>query len=572
MSVKRSGFAASMKKISKPFRKIPTVRESAGWATIPEMLEFSIDRHADNIAYITPANDSVSQLTYGRVHQYITKLARHLRQLGIEKGDHVAILGENRPEWGISFFAVSWIGAVAIPLDARASLEDHKFILSFSSAKAVILSLPFYTGINSIVPQLTDLKHVVLMDSIEEIGKKYAYGIGAGNIDPEDLLEILFTSGTTGNPKGVMLSHRNIVSNVDDMHRTIEYSPQDRAFSILPIHHSYECTGGMIATFGSGMSVYYARGLKPRDLLRDLNLAKPTVWLTAPLILEKLYVRIQKEMSGQRGFKAMISKALPKKIIGRKIKQRLGLENIRLIASGGAALPCWVSEGLNEYGLLAIQGYGLSEASPLITVNPPSAPRLESIGMVIPSDDVEIRDTNAEGEGEIAAKGPNIMKGYYKNKAATEETVTEDGWLLTGDIGYFDEDGYLYITGRKKFVIITKGGKNVHPEEIEEKLTRSPYIEEALVFSPDETAIQALIYPDIEAVRNKLERMGEEFSPEKVWELIGTEVRGTNRALEHYKKIRHFAIRLEEFPKTTTRKIKRFLFKNLNLKPETKII
>lgn len=561
-----------MKKLSKPVRKIPTLRESSGLTTIPEMLEQSIDRYADNLAYVTPRDSSVSRLTYGQVHQYITKLARHLKELGIEKGDHVAILGENRPEWGISFFAVSWIGAVAIPLDARASLSDHKFILSFSSAKAVILSGSFYSGINSVIPELPDLKHVILMDGIEEIGNKYAYGAGAGDIDPEDLLEILFTSGTTGNPKGVMLSHRNIMSNVDDIHRTIEYNPPDRAFSILPIHHSYECTGGLIATFGSGMSVYYATGLKPRELLWDLNLAKPTVWLTAPLILEKLYVRIQKEMSGQKGFKRIMSKALPKKVIGRKIKQSLGLENIRLIVSGGAALPGWVSAGLNEYGLEVIQGYGLSEASPLITVNPPSDPRFESIGMVIPSDDVEIRDADEEGNGEIAAKGPNITKGYYRNKAATEETLTEDGWLLTGDIGYFDEDGYLYITGRKKFVIVTKGGKNVHPEEIEEKLTKSPYIEEAMVFSPDDINIQALIYPDMEEVRNKLEKMGEEFLPEKVWELVRADVRSMNRGLEHYKKIRHFAIRLEEFPKTTTRKIKRFLFKNLHLKPEIKII
>ncbi len=561
-----------MKKLSKPVRKIPVLRESSGLNTISEMLELSIDRHANNLAYITPRDNSVFQLTYGQVHQYITKLARYLRELGIEKGDHVAIVGENRPEWGISFFAVSWIGAVAIPLDARASLSDHKFILGFSSAKAVILSGSFYRGITSFADELIDLKHLILMDNLEGIGKKYAYGAAIENIDPEDLLEILFTSGTTGNPKGVMLSHRNIMSNVEDIYRTIDYTPVDRAFSILPIHHSYECTGGLIATFRSGMSVFYARGLKPRELLQDLNLAKPTVWLTAPLILEKMYVRIRKELAEQTGFKGLMTKALPKKTIANKIRKNIGLENIRLLVSGGAALPGWVAAGLNEYGLYVIEGYGLSEASPLITVNPPSSPRLDSIGMVIPSDDVEIRETDEEGNGEIAAKGPNIMKGYYKNRAATEEALTRDGWLLTGDIGYFDEDGYLYITGRKKFVIVTRGGKNIFPEEIEEKLTKSRYIEEALVFSPDDVNIQAVIYPDMEEARNKLEKMGEEFSPQKVWELIRLDVRMTNQELEHYKKIRHFAIRLEEFPKTTTRKIKRFLFKNLTLKPEIKII
>jgi long-chain acyl-CoA synthetase len=191
--------------------------------------------------------------------------------------------------------------------------------------------------------------------------------------------------------------------------------------------------------------------------------------------------------------------------------------------------------------------------------------------MVIPSNDVEIRDIDGEGNGEITAKGPNIMLGYYKNQAATEEALTKDGWLLTGDIGYFDEDGYLYITGRKKFVIVTKGGKNVYPEEIEEKLTKSPLIEEALVFSPDDAQIQALVFPQMEEAQKRIERMGEDVTPENIWMLLRHEIRHTNRELEPYKKIGHFAVRLEEFPKTTTRKIKRYLFKDLRLTQDTRV-
>ena len=192
--------------------------------------------------------------------------------------------------------------------------------------------------------------------------------------------------------------------------------------------------------------------------------------------------------------------------------------------------------------------------------------------MVIPSDEVEIRDVDSEGNGEIVARGPNIMKGYYNNPTATDETLTPEGWLLTGDIGYFDDEGYLYITGRKKFVIVTRGGKNVFPEEIEEKLTKSIYIEEALVFSPNDIDIQAVLYPNMDEVNEELARIGEKVSPDNIWELIKLEVRKTNSNLESYKRVRQFAIRVEEFPKTTTRKIKRYLFKELELKPEAKFI
>jgi len=559
-----------MSKYTKPIRKIPAFKESLPIQTISEMIEFTVNKNAENIAFLTPRDGDLYQLTYYQVLDRIKKLARHLRDLGIGKGDHVAIIGENRPEWGISFFAVSWIGAVAIPLDAKASLCDYKFIMDFSSTKALILSGSFYKGIKSISEELKSLKHLILMDQMDDITNKYSMGIEKKDIGPDDLLEILFTSGTTGDPKGVMLSHGNIMSNVSDINKVIEYGPTDRAFSILPIHHCYECTAGLISPFSSGMSIFYARGLKPRELLEDLKAAKPTIWLNTPLLLEKLYLKIEKELSTQKGFKKLITKALPNSLIGKKIKQNLGLERSRLIVSGGAALPAWISDGFKKYGIDVIQGYGLSEASPLISVNPPGKSKSGSIGMIIPSVEVEIRDIDSEGNGEIVARGPNIMKGYYNNQASSDEMLTSDGWLLTGDIGYFDKDGYLYITGRKKFVIVTKGGKNVFPEEIEEKLTKSVYIEEALVFSPNDVDIQALIYPNMDEVINKLESLGNQLSDENIRELIKAEVRNTNRTLQSYKKIGDFAIRKEEFPKTTTRKIKRFLFKDLEINTETK--
>jgi len=555
----------AMKKFTKTTRKAPVLKESLDIHTLSEMIEFSATCNEENIAFITPRAGTLHQLTYAQVLDSVRKLARFLKELGLGKGDHIAILGENRPEWGISFFAVAWIGAVAIPLDGRGSPEGHKFILDYSSSKALITSGAYYKGLRAMSEELPSLKNLILMEQIDEICSKYADGVSRENVNPEDLLEILFTSGTTGDPKGVMLSHGNIMSNVSDIYRIIDYTPDDRAFSILPIHHCYECTAGLISTFSSGMSIYYARGLKPRELLEDLKAARPTIWLNTPLLLEKLYLRIEKELAGQKGLKKLITRALPYSVIGKKIRQNLGLERSRLVVSGGAALSVWVWEGYKKYGIEVIQGYGLSEASPLISVNPPGQSKPGSIGMVIPSDEVEIRDLDSEGNGEIVARGPNIMKGYYKNRSATEQTLTPEGWLLTGDIGYFDEDGYLYITGRKKFVIVTKGGKNIFPEEIEEKLTKSLYIEEALVFSPNDVEINALIYPNMEEVTGKFNKTGEAATEEKIKEFIKAEVRDINRSLEPYKKIRNFSIRQEEFPKTTTRKIKRFLFKDLEI-------
>lgn len=561
-----------MKKFTKPVRKIPTVREGLGIRTIPEMLERNGEKYSDNTAYLTPRVNNIYTLSYGQVLKYVKRLGRYLKELGLGKGDNIAILGENRPEWGISYFSVAWIGATAIPLDTRASLDFYKSALKFSSAKAIILSGSYLSDIEAIHDRLDELKHIILMDNLDEICSKFANGVGMENVSSDNILEILFTSGTTGEPKGVMLTHGNVLSNVDDIYKIIELHPDDRAFSILPIHHSYECTAGLITPFYNGVSVFYARSFKPSEMMEDLQVAQPTMWLNTPLILEKLYLRIERELSKQKGFKGLATRILPKKFIGNQIKKKMGLNRIRFVLSGGAALPVWVSKGLEEFGFPILQGYGLSEASPLISVSPPSNPNNESIGMIIPSAEVEIRNIDVEGNGEIVARGPNIMKGYYKNENATKEVLTTDGWLMTGDVGYFDEKGYLYITGRKKFVIVTRGGKNIFPEEVEEKLIKSPYIEEVLVFSPDDESIQAIIYPNIDGVRTKLQNVGKQVNDDNVWEFIRSEVRNVNETLEIYKRIRHFAISYEEFPKTTTRKIKRHLFRNINLNRETKVV
>jgi long-chain acyl-CoA synthetase len=560
-----------MNKLNKPIRKIPTVRNPYGIKTIPEMIEKSVDRYKDKTAYLIPRNKNIHKFSYREVLEYVKRIGRYLKESGIGKGDNIAILGENRPEWGISYFTVSWIGATAVPLDSRASAESLRFILGFSAAKAIFLSASYLPKVRPMLDELDGLKQVIVMETFDDLYNRYSWGVERERPSDQEVSEILFTSGTTGNPKGVMLTHKNIMSNVEDMYKILDLSPDDRAFSVLPMHHSYECTCGLLGSFYNGSSVFYARSIKPREMLEDLYMASPTIWLNAPLILEKLYLRINKEISGQLGLKGIVMRVLPKRIIGKTIKKKLGLERIKLIICGGASLPTWVSRGLEQLGFPIVQGYGLSEASPLISVNPPSKPKNESVGMIIESDEVEIRDSDRDGNGEIVVRGPNIMKGYYNNENATKEVLMPNGWLYTGDVGFFDDEGYLYITGRKKFLIVTPGGKNLSPEELEEKLTKSYYIEEALVFSPDDKTIQALIYPNIEEVGERLGAIGLAVSDENVWELIKADIRKINHHLEAYKRISNFAIRHEEFPKTTTRKIRRDLFENIFLKPDQKV-
>ncbi|MGB7291154.1 MAG: AMP-binding protein, partial [Thermodesulfobacteriota bacterium] len=345
-----------MKKLNKPIRKIRTVRNPYGIKTIPEMIENSAARYGDRTAYLIPRKDNIHTLTYGEVMEYVKRIGRYLRESGIGKGDNIAILGENRPEWGISYFTASWIGGTAVPLDPRASMESHRFVLSYSEAKAIFLSASYLPDLRPMLDGLEASKHVIIMDTFDDIYSKFSRGVEKENISEQELSEILFTSGTIGNPKGVMLTHKNVMSNVEDMYKILDLSPYDRAFSVLPLHHSYECTCGLLGPFYNGSSVFYARSIKPREMLEDLRMASPTIWFSAPLILEKLYLRIDKEISGIEGLKGILIGALPKKIIGKKIKKRLGLEKIKLIICGGASLPSWVSKGLEQYGFPIVQG------------------------------------------------------------------------------------------------------------------------------------------------------------------------------------------------------------------------
>ena len=553
-----------MKRLSRTEKRLPTIRSGSQITTIQQMLEKKASLYADKIAYSIRKKDlSVSSFTFSEVFALSTEFSAYLRALGLKRGDHVAIVGENSPEWAISYFAVIWAGAIAVPLDARARTEHVKQVLGLSDSRFLIAS----AGFAEVLGNTATVEHLIPMDKARGTQMDTEKTVPAEKSEPQDIADIVFTSGTTGNPKGVMLSHGSIMSNLETLYSAFPITDKDTAFSILPIHHVYERIVGILLSFYCGQAVFFSRSIKPREMLSDLKVARPSVWLNTPLVLEKLLQRIE-----QTKAKNFLTRALPSKLFGKMAKKRLGLDRLRLIISGGAALSEPVSEGLERYEFPLLQGYGMSETSAVIAANPFLKPKNASGGMVLENSEVEIRDVDSEGIGEICVRGANVMSGYYKNPGATREILSDDGWLRTGDLGYFDHEGYLYITGRKKSVIVTKGGKNISPEEIEEKLTPLETVEEAIVFSPDDERILAVIFPDAEGISKKLGQSPQRGDDERIWNILKSEITKLNRRLEPHKRISHFAIAREELPKTTTRKIKRYLFRDMDIPKTTKFI
>ncbi|MCY4263221.1 MAG: AMP-binding protein [Candidatus Dadabacteria bacterium] len=553
-----------MKRLARTEKRLPSIRKGIKLLTIQQMLEKKSLLYADKVAYCTrKKNLSLSCLTFSEVFTLFTGFAAHLRYLGIKKGDHIAIVGENSPQWAISYFAAIWAGAIAIPLDARAKTEHTKQILALSDSRFLIASPPFAKALGN----EGTVEHLIPMEEALETERDTREAIPPEKTEPHDIADIVFTSGTTGNPKGVMLSHKNIMSNLGMLYSAFPITDKDTSFSILPIHHVYERIVGILLSFYCGQKVFFAQSIKPNEMLSDLKVARPTVWLNTPLILERLLGRIE-----QAKTKNFFTKSLPCWLFGKMAKKQLGLDRLRLIVSGGASLPGAASEGLQKYGFPLLQGYGMSETSAVITANPFSRPKNASGGMVLENCEVEIRDADQQGVGEICAMGPNIMRGYYKNSSATEEILSDDGWLRTGDLGYFDDEGYLYITGRKKSIIVTRGGKNISPEEIEEKLTSLETVEEAVVFSPDDERMQAVIFPEAGEISRRLDPYPKYGDDERIWDILKSEITRLNRRIEAHKRISHFAIARKELPKTTTRKVKRYLFIGMDIPRTIKFI
>lgn len=564
-------------------KRLPKLYQVPHIDSIQDMLVKSAARYGDKLSLEDLKETPIPKVTFNALLKNVLRFGTALRELGLPERSHIAVIGENRVQWGVAYLTALCFNYVVVPIDARLNNNEILNIIHESDASTIVFSESFDALLREESRSLKHLKHHISMDlmaardgflSMPEMisNSRGCTPDAMPAIDPKAMAAILFTSGTLGRAKGVMLSQRNLASNLMAMTSLILITPEDRFLSVLPIHHTYECTCGFLCPLYAGSSVHYARSLK--TVVDDLQQSKATILLAVPLLYDKMFKRIYKAIREKKVTSIIVLPLIKltdvvaklgckssKKIVFSEIHERFG-GHIRLFIAGGAAPDPAVAKGLRDLGFTFVQGYGLTETSPILTLNQIGNFKDDAAGIPLPGIELHINEPNSDGIGEVWAKGPSVMIGFYKNDAATKDVFT-NGWFTTGDIGFIDSDGFLHICGRKKNVIISRSGKNVFPEEIEDTLNRSPFIQESLVYGEDDPKldeiIAAQIVVDAEAFIELSESRGVPITPELINEVIGKEVKKANAELTSFKQIKKFTIREQEFEKTTTQKIKRYL-------------
>ena len=568
-------------------------RTSRPITDLKHMLNTSVELYGDNVAFRQrfEKDKPFREITYKEALKDINGLGTALIAHGL-KNKRIAVIGENCYQWATSYLAAVCGTGIVVPLDKELSSEELKQLVIEAEVSAVLFTKKYEkmfremkasadTGIEVLVnlnaPSEND--GVLSWEELIEEGKKLIAGGDRSFIDAEiyadEMSVLLFTSGTTGIAKGVMLSHRNICEDLMSAPTILNVNTWDIFFSVLPLHHTYECTCGFLMPLYKGASIAYCEGLK--YIVKNLAEVQPTMLLAVPLIFENLYNNIMKNVRKQ-GKEKLVRKVLAVNKVTKKVGidlNKLLLKDIlkvfggrmRVLISGGAAIDPAILEFFNDLGFISVQGYGLTECAPMAALNPDGRKtmRNSSVGHLLPGMEVKIEDKNEEGIGEICLKGANIMMGYYNMPEETAKVI-QDGWFHTGDLGYVDEDDFIYITGRKKNVIITANGKNVFPEELEYYLGRSAFVSESMVWAQEDssgqdTVIVATIKPDMEEVEGAIGKEASE-DPAQVEKLLWAEVDKINESLPLFKKIKKITVRREEFEKTTGKKIKRFVESN----------
>jgi long-chain acyl-CoA synthetase len=565
-----------------PLHTVPAI------SSIQDMVLRSARVYGEKTALEDLKDYPIPRLTYASLLRHILKLGTALRAMGIKERSHIAVIGENRTQWSLAYLTTMCFNYVVVPVDRALMSNEILNILHESDATAVIYSDAFEPLLRESRTSMKNLKFYINMDIPARKGRTLSMvelverSAGCSpeqlpRIDPEDLAEIIFTSGSLGRAKGVMLSQRNLSENLMAMVKYIRITSEDRFLGVLPIHHTYACTCGFLCPIYVGASVHFAQSLK--TIVDDLQKVHATILLAVPLLYDKMFKRVHKAIQ-EKKLTSMIVGPLIKvgavaerfgwksfrRTVFKEIHERFG-GSIRLFIAGGAAQDPLVARGLREFGFCFVQGYGLTETAPILTLNRIENFKDDSAGIPLPGVTLRIAEPDHLGIGEIWARGPNIMLGYYKNEAATK-SVFEDGWFKTGDLGRIDGDGFLHIMGRMKNVIISKSGENVYPEELEDLLNRSPFVMESLVYGEDDPkqgeVIAAQVVVDAEAFIELAETRGKEITPDLMKSVIGEEIASVNRAVAGFKQIRKFYIRDREFEKTTTQKVKRFLAQKKN--------
>ncbi|NBI61778.1 long-chain fatty acid--CoA ligase [Clostridiales bacterium] len=551
---------------------------------LKDMLNSSAELFSDCNAYMVKdvPGGEYRPILYKEMKHDVDALGTRLIDLGL-KGKKIAVIGENSYRWVISYLGTTNGTGVIVPLDRELPPKEIANLMKRADVSAIIYSQKLADTVETALAEVEGVRYRINMAekehkenilSFEKLLEEGAALISKGDrrfldaeIDREAMCTLLFTSGTTGLAKGVMLSHKNITANVYNMSKYVNIRQPGVGLSVLPMHHSYEMTCHIFTGCYQGMCIAICEGLK--YIQKNMKESRATVMLGVPLVFETMHKRIwkQAENSGKaqmmrkmvglsRKLKLYNKPKAVKKIFAQ-IHQSIG-DNMALFIVGGAAVNPDVVRDYEAMGLPMIQGYGMTENAPIITVNRDYYSKADSAGKPMPGTEVKIIDQDKDGIGEIICRGPSVMIGYYDNPEATAE-VLKDGWLYTGDYGRFDSEGFLYICGRKKNVIVTKNGKNVFPEEVEYYLQQSEYIEEVVVYGTldeksEDTVIYAEIFPNFEALKEELGEIGEE----ELRRFMKTVIDEANEQMPLYKRVKRFKLRQEEFEKTTTRKIKRY--------------
>lgn len=566
--------------------------------TLKELVDNSVLKFSDRAAYMYKDDhkEPFKTMTYAEFKDDQNAIGTALIERGF-KGSKIAVIGDNSHRWALSYYSVVCGVGVIVPIDRNLEKGEITNLLQRADVEAVFASTKLASTIASLLEELPLVKKVIIMaapgDDVDEFlederfmtmeqlvseGKELVAKGNSAYIDAEihaeDLSTILFTSGTTGLAKGVMLSHRNLSQNVFNMSKYVQIPDEGRVLDVLPMHHVYEMTCTVMTSFYQGATVVICEGLK--YIQQNFVEAECNIMLGVPLIFENIYRKIwtKAEKSGNADkLRRAINMSMKldlrnKKIVTKRLFKAVHDifgESLYILIAGGAAIDPNVISEFEAMGLPMMQGYGMTENSPIIAVNQDRYGKAASVGKPMPGTEVRIVDKDESGIGEVICKGPSVMMGYYKDAENTAKTI-KDGWLYTGDYGYLDEDGFLYITGRKKNVIVTKGGKNIFPEEVEYYLLLSDFISEVIVYGKheeikDDLICTAIMYPDFKALEN-----AGYMTDEEKYRKLKEAVEEANSKMPPFKRVKRIEIREDDFIKTTTLKIKRFEEENYEYK------
>lgn len=551
-------------------------------ATIRTLLLDAASQRPDGIALRWKSNGTWQTWTFADYLEQARMVAEAIAKLDVKPGQRVAMMMENRAEWISTYLGLACTRIEVVPIDAKLKVREVSHILRDSEASTIFADGKAWPLINEIEASLPDLKNIVILDDvfaeIKRSGGKAHYdyqqllsSVADDATKPDaffdrhvpvesDIASIIYTSGTTGRPKGAMLTHGNFTTQIDGALEYFTVHTWDNFLIVLPLHHAFAFSANFLVPLTVMCESSMVENL--RTIAENMREVSPTVLTAVPLLAEKMLNAIMAKIRKNPAAKLMMRIGLGK-VVGKKVLAALG-GKLRILVCGGAASDPEMLATFKKFGVKSLEGYGLTETSPIIALAPENDIRFGSVGKALPNCVIRIDEPNTEGIGEILVRGPMVMRGYFRNEAATAEVFDGD-WFRTGDLGKMDADGYLTITGRKKSLIVNREGKNIYPEEVEMVLNASPFILESIIIgyhvaSDKGERVGAIVVPDMEAIDEHFKQSHKALTDDEIIELCKNEVRRLSKEVSEYKRPRRIQVRFEQLEKTTTQKIKRYLY------------